>query len=97
MRAGIRPDPIFVPGERAVIAYSSEPGLVGLQVEVLEIHYQTWPCGDGYMWTGWGCRLDVTAANGISWWSELSLKKLPPNSPGQWLQEFKPSLLGVPA
>lgn len=89
------PDPIFMPGEPARIAFATQPDLVGLQVEVLDISYRTWSCGDDFFWTGWGCRLSVESC-GTTWWSEKCLKKLPGNTAGQWLKEFIPTELGEP-
>ena len=87
-----KPEPIFIPGEPATITHSADPDLVGLQVQVLDIDYRTWPCGDDFFWTGWGCRLSVTCC-GTDWWSEVCLKKLPGNTPGQWKEVFAPSEL----
>lgn len=78
-----RPDPQFVPGELVVIAHCSDPQLVGMRAMVLEIHFQTWDCGEDTYWSGWGCRLDV-ASNIGAWWSEVSLKRLPPQTPARW-------------
>lgn len=91
------PEPVFIPGELAAIAHASEPHLIGQQVQILDIRYQTWPCGADFFWTGWGCRIGVISTTGTEWWSEMSLKKLPGAQPGQWIEAFKPSLLGVSA
>lgn len=92
-----KPEPIFVPGELAEIVYACEPHLIGHQVQVFDIQYKTWTCSNNLFWTGWGCRIGVTGSIGTDWWAEVCLKKLPGSQPGQWIEAFKPSLLGVPA